>query len=97
MLVHQRSALEPFLFAVVANVIVELEREGVISESLHVDNLALMNGTFETIRICSENEGKFLRARVCKITLRKATLWSVMALERMDWLKIKLTHLESAA
>ena len=42
---HQGSVLSPFLFAVVADVVTELVREGALSELLYADDLVLMSET----------------------------------------------------
>ena len=41
--VHQASALSPFPFAVVVDVVTELVREGVLSEFLYAGDLVLMS------------------------------------------------------
>ena len=46
---HQGSVLSPFLLAVVVNVVIELAREGVLSELLYADDLVLMSETIERL------------------------------------------------
>ena len=42
---HKRSLLSPFILAVLADVFHELVREGMISELMYADDLALINRT----------------------------------------------------
>ena len=44
---HQRFVLSPFLFAVVADVVTEMAREGATNEMLHADYFVLISETIE--------------------------------------------------
>ena len=44
---HQGSALSPFLFAMVVDVVIEFVRECALSELLYADDLVLMSETIE--------------------------------------------------
>ena len=46
----QRSVLSPFLFAVVVDVVIELDRDGVLCDLLYADDLALMSETIGGLR-----------------------------------------------
>ena len=48
--VHQGSVLSPLLFAVVADVIAENAKKGVVNELLYVDDLVLMSNTMEDLK-----------------------------------------------
>ena len=48
---HQGSVLSPFLFVVVVDVVTEFARDGALSELLYSDDLVLMSGTIEGLKI----------------------------------------------
>ena len=48
--VHQGSVLSPLLFAIVANVITENARRGVVNESLYADDLVIMSKDMEDLK-----------------------------------------------
>ena len=55
---HQGSVQSPFLLELVADVVTEFAKEGVLSELLHADDLVLMSETIEGLR------DKFLKWKV---------------------------------
>ena len=48
--IHQGSVLLPFLFALVVDVVTEVARDGVQSESLHADDFVVMSETIKGLR-----------------------------------------------
>ena len=48
--IHQGSASSRILFAVTADVVIELARQGVLSELLYADNLIIMSETIERLK-----------------------------------------------
>ena len=55
--VHQGSKLSQLVFAIMVDVVTENERNGLMSEMLHADDLVLMNETMEGLREVLEMEG----------------------------------------
>ena len=50
MWMHQGTALSPFLFVVVIDVVTKFAREGALSELQYDDDLVLMSETFDGLR-----------------------------------------------
>ena len=47
---HQGSVLSPFLLAIVVDDVIELAREGVLSEVMYADDLVLMSETIKGLK-----------------------------------------------
>ena len=70
--VHQRFVLSPLLFAIVVDVITEIEKRGVVNELLYVDDLVLMSETMKHLKERFWNWKDALENRGLKVNTRKA-------------------------
>ena len=70
---HQGNVLSPLLFAVVVDVVTELARDGVISQSLHADDIVLMSETTEGLRNKFTKWKEAFLGKDLKVNLAKST------------------------
>ena len=86
---HQRSALSPFLFILVMNVLTEYVRDGSLMELLYVDDLVLFEESLNEImdkygRWKNEVEGKGLRVNVNKTKVMQLLFWKKSSVSKVD-------------
>ena len=68
---QQGSVLSPFLFALVVDVVTEVDRVGVLSELLHADDLVLMSETIGGLRNKFIKWKKTFESKSLKVNLGK--------------------------
>ena len=68
-----------------------------LSEVLYADDLVLMSETIKGLRNKFVKLKKTFESKCMKVNLGKPSSWTVEALQRMAYLKVKLTYVGSAA
>ena len=86
---HQASVLSPLTFAVVVDVVTEHAREGLLNETLYVDDLVLMSESLKDLgerfqRWRSALEGKGLNVNVGKTKMMVSGTEGEIALSKID-------------
>ena len=75
---HKGSVLSSFLLTLVVDVVTEFAREGVLSELLYADDLALMSETIERLRNKSIKLEETLESKSLKVNLGKTKVMVVV-------------------